>query len=167
VKLTRLDKRALRIINDAYPVPYDPTSDRDRIVEERPYLLPAEEVHAKCTATLNEVRDAITKLCHFQLVEPVYLFGPGEYGDMQTVGRRTFRSFPLPMSVDQPRTGRDTFQVTQRGHELLNTFPIESVKRFGRKMLEEKGPKAMWALAGIVFGWVAKIASGWLGVTLN
>jgi hypothetical protein len=146
----RLEKQVLRVIRDAYPIPYDPASKKILAIGERP-LITDETVHSKCTATLNEVRQAIERLQQFQLIERVYLCDPSEFAQ-QYVGTGITVRLPLAGRPGGPR-GKYIFQITQHGQKEIDELVIERLKRAAWKVVEERGAVLITAAISILGTW--------------
>lgn len=150
MKLSRLEKRILILIRDAYPIPYDPDSKDVLAIGERP-VVTDESLNAECTATLSDVRQVTEKLHNFQLIKSVYLLDPREF-----IQQGTGPGYVARIVVIGPPGGpfgQHTYQITKHGIAEIDKFPIERLKRAGWKAIEDKGVVAVVAAATAVLTW--------------
>jgi hypothetical protein len=156
VKLSRLEKRLLLLIRDAYPIPHDPSSKEILKVGERP-VVTDETLFPKCRSTLSEIREAIEKLKQFQLVHSTYLCDPREFAEQYVgAGHRVRLAVMGPPGGPH---GQHILQITKHGIDEIEKFPTERLKRAAWKFVEEKGAIAVTGILGTAGGWLL----GWFG----
>lgn len=158
MKLSRLEKRVLKVIHDAYPIPYDPEADKGKVlaIGERP-IINDETIQTNCVCTLSDVRQTTEKLLNFQLIHRVYLCDPKEFVEQGTGGGHTIRLIVL---VKGAPFGQYIFQITKHGVAEVEKFVPERLKRAFWKAVEEKGGLVLWTAIGAMGG--AFLA--WLGL---
>jgi len=151
VKLSRLDRRVLRLVRDAYPIPYDPDNKEILAVGERP-LVTDESLHAECvTATASDIRQVTEKLRQFQLIRAVYLCDEREFHEQYTGAGNLIRHV-VAGPAGGP-FGKYTYQVTTHGVAEIEKFLPERLKRMVWKAVEERGGVVVVALLTAFATW--------------
>ena len=137
MKLAKLKTQLLREIWNAYPIPADDDDDDDETIAigERP-LPTLTDLCAKFRrVSEGRVEDAVNGLLSYQYVKRVYLYHSSEYADQRS-GGITIRH--LPMTAE--RKGKDCFQITQTGKELIENSFTQRIKAF----LSSEFPLWVW-----------------------